>query len=212
MNAPEHRRSFVARALDWSLNIAILAVTLLCLAWLAPSAFGYSRYVITGGSMAGTYDKGSVVFEEPVPVEDLEVGDVITYQPPADAGTQSLVTHRIIAIELLLPMPPEPRLQGAKGFADELAKSVGNPSPELPKDPLWEIRVLRQHWEQQLKTGATDSSGKPVGISIEEAMKKILEQGLPSRSQPGSEQEFPEQEINIPTAASSGRVTRKGKQ
>jgi len=26
------------------------------------------------------------------------VGDVITYQPPADSGTSSLVTHRIIAI------------------------------------------------------------------------------------------------------------------
>ena len=112
-------------------------------------------------------------------------------------------------------LPPEPRLQGAPGFGEDLAKSAGDSGqqkPDQPKDPLWEIRVLRQQWGHQLSTGATDSSGKPVGIPIEEAMKKVLEQGLPSRSQPGSEQEFPEQEISTPTAASSGRVTRKGKQ
>jgi hypothetical protein len=108
-------------------------------------------------------------------------------------------------------LPPEPRLQGAKGFADELAKSAGEPSQEKPKDPLWEIRVLRQQWESQLKDGPKDSTGKPVGLPIDQAMKKILERGLPSRSQPASGQEA-EQGISIPTAASSGRVSRKGNQ
>lgn len=106
-------------------------------------------------------------------------------------------------------LPPEPRLQGARGFADELAKSVGDPSQEKPKDPLWEIRVLRQQWENSLKE-PKDSSGNPIGLPIEEAMKKVVEQGLASRSKPGSPQELPEQGISIPTAASSGRVTRKG--
>ena len=46
--------------------------------------------------MSGTFEKGSVVFEKPVPVEDLKVGDVITYLPPPDAGTSHLVTHRIV--------------------------------------------------------------------------------------------------------------------
>ena len=49
--------------------------------------------------MEGTYDLGSVVFEESVPVADLEVGDVITYVPPADSGIDTLVTHRIIKID-----------------------------------------------------------------------------------------------------------------
>ena len=51
------------------------------------------------GSMEGTYDLGSVVFEESVPVADLQVGDVITYVPPADSGIDTLVTHRIIEID-----------------------------------------------------------------------------------------------------------------
>ena len=42
--------------------------------------------------MSGTYDKGSLVLDEVVPVADLEVGDVITYMPPTG---DHLITHRI---------------------------------------------------------------------------------------------------------------------
>src|SRR5690606_16815688 len=65
-------------------SLLLLAVTLASFAYIAPSFFGYERYVITGGSMSGTFEKGSIAFEKPVPVEDLAVGDVITYMPPAD--------------------------------------------------------------------------------------------------------------------------------
>jgi signal peptidase len=63
---------------------------------LIPAALGYERYVITGDSMSGTIDRGSLVFEEVVPVEELERGDVITYEPPAEKSTAGLVTHRIV--------------------------------------------------------------------------------------------------------------------
>jgi signal peptidase I len=65
---------------------------------VVPALFGYQRYAIVSGSMTGTYDRGSVVFDEVVPVADLKVGDVITYRPPAGAGPNHLVTHRIAAI------------------------------------------------------------------------------------------------------------------
>jgi signal peptidase len=78
----------------------IIVAAGLCLAatMLLPAAFGYQRYVITGGSMQGTYDRGSIVFDKPVPVSDLEVGDVITYTPPASTGVHGLITHRIISV------------------------------------------------------------------------------------------------------------------
>jgi signal peptidase I len=76
--------------------------SLLCAACLAlaglmilPGLLGYQRYVITSGSMTGTYDRGSVVFDDVVPVSDLRVGDVITYTPPPGSGPKGLVTHRI---------------------------------------------------------------------------------------------------------------------
>lgn len=99
-NNPHRRRTRVTRRVGgWALTTAVLLVTLFCVAWIAPSLFGLSRYVITGESMTGTIDKGSVVFEEPESVDQLEVGDIITYRPPADAGTTDLVTHRIIKME-----------------------------------------------------------------------------------------------------------------
>jgi signal peptidase I len=68
----------------------------LAAAVLLPAALGYQRYVITSGSMAGTYDRGSLVYAREVPTASLRVGDVITYAPPAAAGPDGLVTHRIV--------------------------------------------------------------------------------------------------------------------
>ena len=63
-----------------------------------PALMGWQRYVIVSGSMTGTYDRGSLVLDEVVPVASLKVGDVITYTPPHGAGPAGLVTHRIASI------------------------------------------------------------------------------------------------------------------
>lgn len=65
---------------------------------LLPGLLGYERYVITSGSMTGSYDRGSVVFDDVVSVSDLRVGDVITYTPPPGSGPSGLITHRIASI------------------------------------------------------------------------------------------------------------------
>jgi hypothetical protein len=105
-------------------------------------------------------------------------------------------------------LPPEPRLQSAPGFAQDLSKSAGDSTPDLPKDPLWEIRVLRQQWDRDLREGPKDSSGRSVGIPIEAAMQKLVtEQGAKTGESKMTRLEgYGEQ---MPTAASSGRVTVK---
>ncbi|GGM86824.1 hypothetical protein GCM10009721_09520 [Terrabacter tumescens] len=80
-------------------NLGVIALLLMTVAYVLPSLLGFQRYVITGGSMTGTYDKGSVVFDKVVPVGELRVGDVITYVPPASSGVTNLVTHRIVSAE-----------------------------------------------------------------------------------------------------------------
>jgi signal peptidase len=65
---------------------------------LVPALLGLQRYVIVSGSMSGTYDRGSLVFDEIVPVAELREGDVITYRPPGEAGIDHPITHRIAAI------------------------------------------------------------------------------------------------------------------
>lgn len=83
------------RVTGWLLLLGCLATAALM---LGPALFGWERYVITSGSMSGTYDTGSVVFEQPVPVAALRVGDVITYVPPRGSGPPGRVTHRIVWI------------------------------------------------------------------------------------------------------------------
>jgi hypothetical protein len=86
-------------------------------------------------------------------------------------------------------MPPEPRLQGAPGFAESLEKtapkqegtglalgrdiSAGAPAP---KDPLWEIRLLHQQWDDVLKHGPKDQNGQRYGMPIDKAKEEVLKQ------------------------------------
>lgn len=92
-------------------------------------------------------------------------------------------------------LPPEPRLQGAPGFGEELDKSAAaakEKKTELsheskagvppPKDPVWEIRVLREHWDDVLKNGPVDKNGQRYGMPIEKAKEEVLKQ-LPVRKQ-----------------------------
>ena len=92
------RRRRVSRTRRVAVNVLCLVVMLVALGFILPAAFGFSRYVITGSSMAGAYDRGSVVFEQTVPVSELEVGDTISYIPPPESGVTTLVTHRIVSI------------------------------------------------------------------------------------------------------------------
>ncbi len=82
-------------ALRWAGAAATVLCLLLAASLLIPAALGYQRYVIVSGSMTGTYDRGSIVYDEEVPVDQLKVGDSITYAPPPGASPEELVTHRI---------------------------------------------------------------------------------------------------------------------
>jgi signal peptidase len=94
MSASAHL-TFARRAF----GLLVCAVALvLALAVLLPALLGFQRYVITSGSMTGTYDRGSLVFDRVVPTSSLRTGDVITFRPPGQAG---LVTHRIATVRVV---------------------------------------------------------------------------------------------------------------
>jgi signal peptidase len=89
----------IARRIGSTLCALLIAAGILFGALLVgPALMGWQRYVIVSGSMTGTYDRGSLVFDEVVPTKSLRVGDVITYQPPPNSGPKGLVTHRIVKI------------------------------------------------------------------------------------------------------------------
>ncbi|MBA2349844.1 MAG: signal peptidase I [Solirubrobacterales bacterium] len=80
------------------MNLAFLAIVAIAAIMLVPAALGYHRYVILTGSMTGTYDRGSVIFDKPVPTSTLKAGDPITYSPPPGFSSLDLVTHRIVKV------------------------------------------------------------------------------------------------------------------
>jgi uncharacterized protein DUF6479 len=106
-------------------------------------------------------------------------------------------------------LPPEPRLQAAKGFGVKLEN--GQWVPLENKEPQAEYRVLYEQWERTLNEGAKDQSGKVVGMPIDQAMQQVIG-NLPSRtrdvSQDGATEDYGG---DMPTAASSGRMTEKAK-
>lgn len=59
-----------------------------------PSVFGYQLYQVETGSMVPTLDVGSIIIsKEPKSSENLEVGDIVTF----DSG-ENIITHRIIEV------------------------------------------------------------------------------------------------------------------
>jgi signal peptidase I len=101
---------------------AVAAVAALLV--LLPAALGWQRYAIVSGSMTGTYDRGSLVIDDVVPVADLKIGDVITYMPPAG---DHLITHRIAWM-------------GRDGSGRRLYRTKGDANPVA--DP-WTFRLDR---------------------------------------------------------------------
>jgi signal peptidase len=76
-------------------RVMLVAIVAVLAAGFAPTLVGLHRYVLTGVSMEPAIHRGSLIFDEEVPVADLRVGDVITYVPP---GAVHPLSHRIVSI------------------------------------------------------------------------------------------------------------------
>lgn len=86
------------------LGAVLFAGTALALALaLYPAVTGGSSLAVLSGSMSPGLPVGTMVFIRPVEPADIEVGDVMTFQPRPDAP--ELVTHRVIGIDDSGPAP-----------------------------------------------------------------------------------------------------------
>jgi signal peptidase len=113
-------RRLLRRAGRLGLNFVFMAMVASVLIMLVPAALGFQRYVILTGSMTGTYDRGSIVYDRPIPTSELRVGDPITYSPPPGFTSQTRVTHRIWSIT-----------RGAEGQKIYRTKGDANKHPDV---------------------------------------------------------------------------------
>jgi signal peptidase I len=65
---------------------------------VVPKATGSRPLTVLTGSMTPTYTPGDVVIVRPADVDDLQIGDVITFQAVSD--DPRLTTHRITSVML----------------------------------------------------------------------------------------------------------------
>jgi hypothetical protein len=108
-------------------------------------------------------------------------------------------------------LPPEPRLQEAPGFG--VADANGNRVDLSLGKPQDEYQAVRSQWDEVLRLGPKDKSGKAAGMPIDEALKKVLEgNSLSARTPEGTSIEFWDYATQTPSAASAGRMTERRKQ
>jgi len=104
-------------------------------------------------------------------------------------------------------LPPEPRLQGAPGFGVDLGN--GQREDLALKEPSAEMKVVRKQWDEILLKGQKDQNGNIVAIPIEEAMRQVVDKGLPTRPQNGGPPLSVKGGMDIPSYQSSGQKTEK---
>lgn len=108
-------------------TLALGVVVLVALAMIVvPALLRATPYTVLTGSMAPTIPPGSLVVVRPAPFEDLEMGDVVTYQ--LRSGEATVVTHRVVGV-------------GTRGDGETVLTTRGdaNDAPDL--DPVSEVQV-----------------------------------------------------------------------
>ena len=91
----------IARPIRWTGQIAawivILAMTAaITAAVLVPRIGGATPYTILTGSMRPNMPPGTLVVIKPVPIDQIGIGTVVTYQ--LKSGDPTVVTHRVVAV------------------------------------------------------------------------------------------------------------------
>lgn len=84
----------VRTAAMWTVIAIILG--LIVIAVLVPRIGGATPYTVVTDSMQPALPPGSLVVVRPVPIDDIGIGDVITYQ--LKPGRPEVVTHRVVSV------------------------------------------------------------------------------------------------------------------
>jgi signal peptidase len=122
---------FAWRVLVWTVLLALVLV--LVVAVLLPRVAGATPYTVLTGSMQPTYSPGTLVVVRPVAIDDVAVGDVITYQ--IESGEPAVVTHRVISVGARMNDP-----------AERVLRTQGDANTVPDADPVREVQVQGRLW------------------------------------------------------------------
>lgn len=77
--------------------ILVGIIVILLFVFFIPQCLGYQPYNIQTGSMEPKFPVGSMIYVKSTPLEDLKVGDIVTFRTSPEGGW--IVTHRISQID-----------------------------------------------------------------------------------------------------------------
>lgn len=123
------RIGFVSQAVAWFVIIGISAV--LIVAVLIPRLAGATPYSVMTGSMRPGMPPGTLVVVKPKPINEIQIGDVVTYQ--LRSGEPTVVTHRVVALGIRADGAP---LLQTQGDANNVPDAV----------PVREIQIKGAEW------------------------------------------------------------------
>jgi signal peptidase len=87
------------RAGKWAGNIILgLVVCFALFAVLVPSVLSGSFAIVRSSSMEPAMRAGALAVMLPVDARDVEVGDIIVFDPPWDSSSDVTVSHRVIGV------------------------------------------------------------------------------------------------------------------
>lgn len=86
-----------------SLTIAIIIMIAATLTYLAPH-FGWRVDAVCSGSMEPAMKVGTLAVTRPIDPHDIEVGDIITFDPKGVTLSEFLVSHRVIEVRENSPL------------------------------------------------------------------------------------------------------------
>jgi signal peptidase len=146
----------VFQAFSWVLLllVALLAIVVV----VVPLVTGAKPYTILTGSMVPQYPPGTLVVVKPVDVEEINLGDVITYQ--LESGKADVVTHRVVAVGAAADGSPLFITRGDANDADD-------PEPVQPVQIIGELwySVPYIGWINNVVTGQARAWAIPVAVA-----------------------------------------------
>jgi len=120
---------WVGRVVAWLVILGVAAILVIAVG--IPRITGATPYTVLTGSMRPHYPPGTLVVVKPVDVQDLRIGDVITYQ--LESGEPAVVTHRIVGTSV--------SLKGGSTFITR-----GDANGVVDAEPVMAVQVRGKVW------------------------------------------------------------------
>lgn len=120
---------YLKRGLGWGLLSLVAGLGLVTVG--IPAATGSTPLTVLTSSMEPTLPPGTLVVVRPTPVQDIRLGDVVTYQ--INPGNPAVVSHRVIEVHAIS--------NGTKEFVTQ-----GDNNPSADAAPVTEAQIKGVVW------------------------------------------------------------------